>query len=272
MDFALVGLAAETVAKLVDDFHHGQGRPHVDDGLQAEEFVVGRQLAPEGVEVGGHQHEGPHNHRQAADEEPGSEDPPQVLQHPAQELFRVENGDLDVQDVGERLHPFAAFAFLAAIEQLFAGLGRFVLGQAGRQKLLAELFQVFELEPFGTEAFFVFFLGLVQRVRTVHELEQVVLLFLETVVAHADGVLDDEVGSPLVLLRLDRQIGARHRRTCLRRSRSAGSAVCSAMSASPAGVRGQGSGVRLRGQGSGARLRGQGSGVRVRSLISDPDP
>ena len=47
-------------------------------------------------------------------------------------------GNLDVEDVGERLHPFGALALLAAVEQLLAGARRFVLRQAGGQQLLGE--------------------------------------------------------------------------------------------------------------------------------------
>ena len=52
------------------------------------------------------------------------------------------------------------------------------------------------------------FLGFIQRVLAVHQVEQELLVFLEAVVAQTDRVLDDVVRPPLILLRLDREIGA----------------------------------------------------------------
>src|SRR5205823_13051195 len=104
------------------------------------------------------------------------------------------------------LHPFAAAAFLAAVEELFAGLWRFVLRQPGRQELLAEAFQVFERQTLRAKALFVCLLGVVQGIRTIHQSNEEVLLLLEAIVAQADGVLDDVISSPLILLRRDLQV------------------------------------------------------------------
>ena len=50
----------------------------------------------------------------------------------------VDEGDLDVEDVGQGLHPLGAAALLAAFEELLAGLRRLVLGQPRGQELLGE--------------------------------------------------------------------------------------------------------------------------------------
>ena len=98
--------------------------------------------------------------------------------------------------------------------------------EAGVEKLLAELLEVFEREPFGAEALLERLLGVVERVLAVHQPEEEVLLLLEAVVAQADGVLDDVVRAPFVASAArcaDRP--RRRRRTFLRRSRSLAGAV-----------------------------------------------
>ena len=130
----------------------------------------------------------------------------EVGQHPVEQAIGIEDRNLDVEDVRQRLHQFAALALLAAIEELLAGLRRFILRQAGRQELLGETLQIFEREPFGPKALLVFLLRIVERVLAVHQADQEVLLLLEAVVAQADRVLDDVVGAAFVLLRLDLQI------------------------------------------------------------------
>ena len=98
--------------------------------------------------------------------------------------------------------------FFAAIVQLLAGLGRFVLGQAGGQQLLAELLQILQGEPIRPKAFLEFFLGVVQRVRTVHVTDQEMFLFLEPIIAETDRILDDIISAPLIFLRGNIEIGA----------------------------------------------------------------
>src|SRR5439155_1236317 len=125
-----------------------------------------------------------------------------------QDLFRIEERDLDVEDVGKGLRELAAAALLAAIEQLLAGLRRLVLDETCREELLREAFEVLEREPFRPKALLVFLLRLVEGAAAVHVLDQEVLLFLETVVTQTHRILDDVVSPPLVLLRRDRQIAA----------------------------------------------------------------
>jgi len=99
-------------------------------------------------------------------------------------------------------------AFFAAIEKLFAGLRRLVLGQPRRQELLAELLQVLQGKPIGAKALFKFLLGVVERVAAVHHPQQEMFVLLEAVIAQADRILDDVVSPPFVFLRLDGEIGA----------------------------------------------------------------
>ena len=69
------------------------------------------------------------------------------------------------------------------------------------------MLQVLQRQAVGAEALLELLLGVVQRVLTVHEPDEEVLLLLEAVVAQADRVLDDVVGAALVLLRGDVQVG-----------------------------------------------------------------
>ena len=91
--------------------------------------------------------------------------------------------------------------------KLLPGLRRFVLGQADRHELHAELLEVFQREPFGAEALLEVLLGLVHGALAVELRQQEVLVLLEAIIAQADRVLDDVEGLALVPLRLDRQIG-----------------------------------------------------------------
>ncbi len=125
-----------------------------------------------------------------------------------EQLLGIEDRDLDVENVREGLHPFHADALGAVLVELLARLRRFVLHQPHSQELLAELFEVFELEAFGAKAVFEGFLGGIEGVLAVHEVEEKIFLFLEAVVAQADGVLDDVVGASLVALRHDAEVGA----------------------------------------------------------------
>src|SRR5262245_4732644 len=101
------------------------------------------------------------------DQEPAAEQPTEVGQHAVEQLVRIENRNLDVENVGEGLHPLGAQTLLAPVEQLLAGAGRLVLGETRGQQLLAEVLQVFELEALGAEALLVLLLSLVQRVLAV---------------------------------------------------------------------------------------------------------
>src|SRR5262249_41069180 len=104
-------------------------------------------------------------------------------------------------------HPLAAAAFAPALEELLAGLGRLAEGQPGGEQLLGEPLEVLQAEPLRAVTLLVGLLGLLQRVLAVEELQQEVLVVLEPVVAEADGVLDDVERPPLVLLRLDAEVG-----------------------------------------------------------------
>src|SRR5262249_29742440 len=75
-------------------------------------------------------------------------------------------------------------------------------------QLLGERFQIFQRQTLRPEALLVFLLRVVERPLAVHELEQELFLFLETVIAQAHRVLDDVVCPPLKLLRVNRQIAA----------------------------------------------------------------
>ena len=110
--------------------------------------------------------------------------------------------------------------FLAVFNSCLPALRRFVLGQARGQQLLAELLEVLQLEPFGPKALLEGLLGVVERALPSMNCEQEVLVLLEAIIAQADGILDDVVGTPLVLLRLDRRSGRRRSLTSLRRSSS----------------------------------------------------
>src|SRR5262249_33497514 len=197
-----------TVSELVDDLDHAQGNPQVNDRLEAEELVVRRQFLAEGREVRQHQQERGKHDGDADHQEPGGEDPPQVFQHPAQEPVGIIDGNLDIEDVGQRLHPLGAQTFLAAVEELLAGPRRLVLRQPGGEELLGKVLQVLQGQPLRPEPLLVLLLGVVEGVLAVHELEQKMFLLLEAVVAKADGVLDDKIDATLVALRLDPQIVA----------------------------------------------------------------
>ncbi len=136
------------------------------------------------------------------------EHPAQVGQHLAQELFRIEDGNLDVEDVRQRLQDLGAAALLAAVEKLLARLRRFVLHQAGGQKLLAEMLQILQRQTIRAKAVLEVLLRLVEGVRAIHQLEKEILLLLEAVIAQADRVLDDVVGAAFVFLRRDAQVAA----------------------------------------------------------------
>ena len=77
-----------------------QSRPQIGHGAKTEEFMVIGQLFPERFKVRRDEQDGRHHPGYAEGHEPGGEDPAQVRQHPVQEFFRIEDRNLDVQDVG----------------------------------------------------------------------------------------------------------------------------------------------------------------------------
>ena len=167
-----------------------------------------RQLGAERLEVRGHQQGRRQHQADAEGEERQRENPAHPAEHALQQSIGIENGQLDVEDVGQRLHPFAAPAFVALLVQLFAGARRLVLRQAGVDELLRERLDILQFQTIGAIANLVLFLGVLQGVLAVEILQEEVFVVLETIVAQADGIFDDVKGASLVLLRLDGEVAA----------------------------------------------------------------
>src|SRR6266478_7695541 len=98
----------------MNDFHGAENEPKDEDVLEREELVIRRHLVAERLEVDGHERGRTEHESDAEEQEPAGEHPAEVWQHPLEQPIRVVEWDLDVEDVGQRLHPLAALTFLAA--------------------------------------------------------------------------------------------------------------------------------------------------------------
>src|SRR4051794_10534040 len=103
--------------EFMDDLHDAEREPEIDGVLEGEEFVLGRQFAVEGIEVGGDEQSGADHQGDGEEEEPQRKDEPRPVEHPLEEELRIEDGNLDVEDVREGLHPFLTASFVATLEQ-----------------------------------------------------------------------------------------------------------------------------------------------------------
>ncbi len=91
---------------------------------------------------------------------------------------------------------------------MFAGLRRFILHEAGGQKLLAEMLQIFQRQTVRPKTFFEFLLGLIVGVLPVHEIQKEVFLLFEAIIAQADRILDDVIRAAFIYLRRHVQVAA----------------------------------------------------------------
>jgi hypothetical protein len=199
-------LTTQPVPEFVNDLHDAERDPHVQNRVQREELVVRGQLCVERVEVQGDvEHRGAHQ-PDAEHEEPRREDPRQVAVHPREQPVRVEDRQLQVQDVAERGEAAHAALLGAALEQVGRRARLLVLHQPGRDQLAREALQILRFEPHRFELVLEPLLHFLHRVPAVEQAEHEVLFAAEPVVLEAHRVLHDVIHAALVPLLVHLQV------------------------------------------------------------------
>ena len=208
VDLAAEMLGGEPMAELVNNLHDRQANPEAEDGPPVKEALKLRELAIEEGPLADDQGDGREHQPHAGRDEIGGEDPAEVRVHPGQEPFRVDDRDLDEEDVGQE-GPDLPPAVLAAAADQHLGLFRAVdQDDAGLVQLGDEPGQVLDRDRLRSILALEGLLDVLEVLLAVELLEQEVLLDLEPEVLEGQWVLDHIMRHPLVELGLNHQISA----------------------------------------------------------------
>ena len=208
VDLAAEVLGGQAVAELVDDLDDRQAAPEIEDGVPVEEALEVGHPRAEGAPLADDQRQRREHQADAEGHEVGREDPAEVGVHPREELLRVDDGDIDVEDVGEELPDLLPAVLLAAGDERLGLVGAVDLDDARLVQLRRESRQVLHRDRLRAVLPLEGLLDVEEGLRAVELLEQEIFLDLEPEILQRDRVLDDVVRHPLVELRLDDEVAA----------------------------------------------------------------